>query len=247
VIADLTGRNAVITGAANGIGLAIATRCAERGMRVLLGDIEAEGAERAAELLRESGGDAHAVGVDVADPDDVEALATSAAELLGPVHLLVNNAGVVGSGRSSWELPLEEWHRVVDINLWGVVHGLRSFVPGMLAGGEEGHIVITGSMASVQPRAFISPYVATKHALLGLADSLRAELEAEGAPIGVTLVMPGRIRTAMNPEGAPASDVAAVVELAIRDDLPYVFNDADRLPDVAARFEAILRTGDPRR
>ena len=246
MIAEPAGRAAVVTGAASGIGLAIATRCGERGMRVLLADRDAEGAEREAERLRSSGAEAHAARVDVADPDDVDALAATAAEVLGPVHLLVNNAGVVASGRS-WELPLEEWHRVVDVNLWGVVHGLRSFVPGMLAGGEPGHIVIVGSMASVQPRAFISPYVATKHALLGLADALRAELEADGAAIGVSLVMPGRISTAMNPEGAPASDVAEVVELAIRHDLPYVFNDADRLPAVAARFEAILRGGDPRR
>lgn len=246
MIADPVGRNAVVTGGASGIGLAISTRCAERGMRLLVADIDGDGAERAAAELRATGAEAHAASVDVADPDDVESLAARAAETLGPVHLLVNNAGVVVSGRS-WELSLEDWHRVVDINLWGVVHGIRSFVPRMLAEGGPAHIVITGSMASVEPRAFISPYVATKHALLGLADSLRAELEAEGAGIGVTLVMPGRIRTAMNPEGAPASDVADVVEIAIRDGLPYVFNDADRLPAVAARFDAILRDGDPRR
>ena len=245
MITDLQGRNAVVTGAASGIGLAIARRCARQGMHVLLTDLDGDAAERAAAELRVGGADVRSTPLDVTDPDGVEAVAAMADATLGPVNLLVNNAGIVRSGRS-WELPLDDWHRVVDVNLWGVVHGIRAFVPRMLAGGEPGHVVITGSMASVEPRAGIGPYVASKHALLGLADVLRAELQNEGAAIGVTLVMPGRVATGMNPEGKPADGVAEVVELAVRHDLPYVFDDDDRLAPVHTRFEAILRTGDPR-
>jgi NAD(P)-dependent dehydrogenase (short-subunit alcohol dehydrogenase family) len=245
VIGELVGRGAVVTGAASGIGLALATRFGERGMRVVLADQDLAGAEQAAERLRGDGFDAYAAPVDVSDPDAVDALADTAAQLVGPVHLLALNAGVVTGGRA-WEIPLEEWHRVIDVNLWGVIHGVRSFVPTMLRCAEGGHIVITGSMASVEPRALISPYVASKHALLGLAGSLREELAEIGAGIGVTLVMPGRIRTAMVPEGAPASEVADVVEVAVRDDLPYVFNDATRLAGVAAQFDLVLRAGVPR-
>jgi NAD(P)-dependent dehydrogenase (short-subunit alcohol dehydrogenase family) len=241
---ELKGRGAAVTGAASGIGLAIATRFSELGLRVVLADIDGDGAERAAQQLRTAGGEAHGVVVDVADAESVDAFAAHADELVGPVQVLVNNAGVV-TGGPTWEIPLSEWHRVIDVNLWGVVHGIRAFVPRMIEAGAGGHVVNIGSMASVVPHAGLSPYVASKHAVLGISDALRAELAANGSGVGVTLVMPGRVRTGMVPEGAPAADVAEMVVAAIGDDRPYVFTDPTRIAEVEARFARILQVDDP--
>jgi len=152
----------------------------------------------------------------------------------------VNNAGVVNGGRS-WELSLEEWHRVIDTNLWGVIHGVRSFVPRILASGAEGHLVNVASMAAVLPRAGIAPYVAAKHGVLGLTDALRAELEAMEAPVGASVVMPGMIRTALNPIGTvePAAVARNVLD-AIRTNRPYVFTDDHHVDAVEDRLRAIL-------
>jgi NAD(P)-dependent dehydrogenase (short-subunit alcohol dehydrogenase family) len=152
----------------------------------------------------------------------------------------VNNAGVVCRGYS-WELPLEEWHRVIDVDLWGVIHGVRTFVPLILASGEEGHVVNIASMAAVKPLDRLGPYSVAKHGVLGLTDVLRAELSAIGAPVGVSVVMPGMIRTAMNPIGTvEPSAVAANVVDAIRRDRHYVFTDDHSTMDVERRLEAIL-------
>ena len=121
----------------------------------------------------------------------------------------MNNAGIVNGGRA-WELSLDEWHRVIDVNLWGVIHGVHTFVPLILDSGEEGHVVNTASMASVLAIGGLGPYTVAKHGVLGLSDVLRADLVAVGAPIGVSVVMPGMIRTGMNPIGTvEASAVAA--------------------------------------
>ena len=152
----------------------------------------------------------------------------------------MNNAGIVNGG-ISWELALDEWHRVLDTNLWGVIHGVRSFVPLILATREEGHVVNTASMAAVLPRDGLGPYTVAKHGVLGLTDVLRAELEALGAPVGVSVVMPGMIRTGMNPVGTvAASVVAANVVDAMRRRRPYVFTDDHHTQEVEDRLRAIL-------
>ena len=138
--------------------------------------------------------------VDVSDQGAVERAGQLAIEAFGALHVAVNNAGVVNGG-NSWELPLEDWHRVIDTNLWGVIHGVRAFVPLILASGEEGHVVNTSSMAAVLALPGIGPYTVAKHGVLGLSDVLRAELMAMDAPVGVSVVMPGMIRTGMNPVG----------------------------------------------
>jgi len=151
----------------------------------------------------------------------------------------VNNAGVVSRG-FSWELPLEEWRRVIEVDLWGVINGIRSFVPLILESGE-GHVVNTASMAAVLPLDRLGPYSVAKHGVLGLSDVLRAEFDVMGAPIGVSVVMPGMIKTAMNPIGTvPADVVAAHVVDAIRRRRSYVFTDDHGASDVRDRLEQIL-------
>lgn len=240
----LAGRVAVVTGAGSGIGLAVTEAFVAEGMRVVMADLAEDALREHAERLVAGGAEVAALATDVRDPEAVERLGQAAVERFGALHVAVNNAGVVNRGRS-WELPLEEWHRVLDVNLWGVVHGVRAFVPRILATGEEGAVVLTGSMASVAPLARLGPYSVAKHGLLGLADVLRAELAALGAPVGVSLVMPGAIRTGMNSRGTvTAEQVAANVVDAIRRGRGYVFTDDHSTDEVEQRLRAILRARD---
>ena len=236
----LEGRTAVVTGAASGIGLALVEAFVAEGMRVVMSDVDAQSLDAHAERLANDGAGVHAVVTDVRDPAAVDALGRAAVERFGDLHVAVNNAGIVNRG-NSWELSLDDWRRVLDINLWGVIHGIRSFVPRILATNVEGHVVNIASMAAVLPRAELGPYTVAKHGVLGLSDVLRAELEAIGAPVGVSVVMPGLIQTGMNPIGTvSASTVAANVVDAIRRRRPYVFTDDHHAPEVDARLQAIL-------
>ena len=239
---QLAGRTAVVTGAASGIGLATVEAFVAEGMRVLMADVDEARLDAEAGRLRGDGreADVHAVAVDVRDPAVGRPPRRGRRRPLRRVHVVVNNAGIVATG-TSWELPLDEWHRVIDIDLWGVIHGIRSFVPLLLATGEPGHVVNTASMAAVRPMARLGPYTAAKHGVLGLSDVLRAELEAIGAPVGVSVVMPGMIRTGMNPIGSvePATVATNVVD-AVRRNRPYVFTDDHATDDVEDRLRAIL-------
>jgi NAD(P)-dependent dehydrogenase (short-subunit alcohol dehydrogenase family) len=152
----------------------------------------------------------------------------------------MNNAGVVNGG-NSWELSLEDWHRVVDVNLWGVIHGIRTFVPLILATGEAGHVVNTASMAAVIAIPRLGPYTVSKHGILGVSDVLRGELADLHAPVGVSVIMPGMIKTGMNPIGSiSAAAVAANILDAIKRDRPYVFTDQHSAEDVEARLNDII-------
>ena len=237
---QLEGRTAVVTGAASGIGLAVVEAFVGEGMRVVMADIDDERLRSHAARLAEQGAEVLAVAVDVRDPDAVERLGAAAMDRFGKLHVAVNNAGVVNGG-FSWELTLEEWHRVIDVNLWGVIHGIRAFVPRILASEEEGHVVNTGSMASVMALARLGPYTVAKHGVLGLSDVLRAELVSLGAPVGVSVVMPGMIKTGMNPVGIVSSAaVATNVMDAIRHGRNYVFTDDHSTEQVDERLRAIL-------
>jgi NAD(P)-dependent dehydrogenase (short-subunit alcohol dehydrogenase family) len=240
IMERLDGRTAVVTGAASGIGLAVVEAFVGEGMRVVMADLNEEVLESQAARVRDAGGDVDAVVVDVRDSEGVEGVAQRAIERYGSLHVAVNNAGIVGGG-NSWEIPLEEWHRVIDVDLWGVIHGIRSFVPRILASGEEGHVVNTASMAAVLVLAGLGPYTVAKHGVLGLSDGLRAELDAIGAPVGVSVVMPGMIRTGMNPIGTVSADVVATnIVDAIRRRRNYVFTDDHHANEVHDRLEAIL-------
>ena len=237
---QLEGRTAVVTGAASGIGLALVEAFVAEGMKVVMADIDADALNARAERLAGEGGAVLPVVTDVRDPEAVEALGRAAIDEFGGLQVAVNNAGIVNRG-NTWELSVDDWRRVLDVNLWGVIHGVRSFVPRILASGDEGHVVNVASMAAVLPRERLGPYTVAKHGVLGLSDVLRAELVAIGAPVGVSVVMPGLIQTGMNPVGTiSASTVAANVVNAIRRSRPYVFTDNHHIDAVNARLEAIM-------
>ena len=156
----------------------------------------------------------------------------------GALHIAVNNAGIVNGG-PIWELPLEEWHRVIDVNLWGVIHGVRAFVPRIIEAGE-GHVVNISSMAAMVSHAGIGPYTVAKHGVLGLSEVLKAELDAGGLPIGVSVVFPGMFKTSMTPFGGDPRIVAVNLLDAIRRSRFYVFTDDYRRDEVDARLAAML-------
>ncbi|HEU0199892.1 MAG TPA: SDR family NAD(P)-dependent oxidoreductase [Burkholderiaceae bacterium] len=194
---DLSGRVAVITGAGSGMGAAMAWRFARAGMKIVVSDIDRKAAEATQDALRAAGHVAIAVRTDVANAAEVEALADAAYGHFGAVHLLCNNAGVVPAGRhrAIWEYPLEDWKWSLDVNLLGVVHGIRSFVPKMLAQNTEGHVVTTASVAGLVSGSGSVPYSAAKHGAVRVTEALYAALLERNAPIGVTLLCPGLVNT----------------------------------------------------
>lgn len=237
---ELRGRVAVVTGAASGIGLAVVEAFVDEGMRVVMVDIDEGRLATHAARLRGGGAAVLAVPADVRDPESVDAVGRSVIDHFGALHVAVNNAGVVGGG-NSWELPLDEWRRVIDVDLWGVINGVRTFVPLVLASGEDGHIVNVASMAAVLALPRLAPYTVAKHGVLGLTDVLRAELEGLGVPVGASVVMPGMVKTAMNPIGTVhPSTVAANVLDAIRHDRAYVFTDDHSTNEVERRLTTVL-------
>jgi NAD(P)-dependent dehydrogenase (short-subunit alcohol dehydrogenase family) len=237
---DVRDKVAVVTGAASGIGLAIGQHLAAEGARVLLADLDLDRVTEEAQELRSQGHEASAAHLDVRDPSSVDAVAQQCVDRYGALHIAVNNAGIVNGG-AAWELTLDDWRQVLDVNLWGVIHGVRSFVPRILATGEEGHVVNVASMAAVQAIPGLGPYTVAKHGVLGLSDVLRADLDAAGAPVGVSVVFPGRIRTGMNPIGTvePATVATNVLD-AVKRQRPYVFTDDHSSREVRTRLEAIL-------
>jgi NAD(P)-dependent dehydrogenase (short-subunit alcohol dehydrogenase family) len=190
---------AVITGAASGMGLAMAQRFAGAAMRVVLADIEARPLEDAVHRLREAGHEALGVVTDVTDADAVTRLADAAFDAYGAVHVLCNNAGVVKRART-WELTLDDWRWVIDVDLWGVVHGIRAFVPRMLEQGE-GHVVNTSSMAGLLPIPNLGAYSAAKSAVLGLSLSMQLEFDQMSSPLRVSVLCPGFIPTGIATSG----------------------------------------------
>lgn len=193
----LQGRVAVITGAASGIGLALSRRCAREGMKLVLADIEPAPLAAACDELRAAGADALAERTDVADAASVAALADAAYRHFGAVHLLCNNAGVSAAAlrTPAWETRLEDWHWTLGVNLMGVVHGIRAFVPRMLAGGDEGHVVNTASVAGLLTAS--GPYFASKHGVVSVSEGLYKDLRAAGAKLSASVLCPGVIRTAI--------------------------------------------------
>src|SRR3954451_12439605 len=173
------GRVAVVTGGASGIGLAMGRRFGQAGMKVVLGDVEKPALDGAVSELRERGVDARGVPCDVTDPQQMETLARAALDAYGAVHVFCNNAGV-GGGGLSWETPLSTWEWVLGVNLWGVIHGIRTFVP-ILLQQDEAHIVTTASVAGLVAGPFMGAYNASKHAVVGISETLHHEFAVTGA------------------------------------------------------------------
>ncbi len=206
---DFKGGVAVVTGAASGIGLGMARAFAGEGLRLVLADIEPDALTRAADGLTADGAEVITECVDVSDATAVERLADQAYERFGKVTVVCNNAGVIENNQATWEYSLEDWDWVLGINLMGVVHGIRTFVPRMLAGGEAGHIVNTASFGGLISGTANPIYIVSKHAVVALSENLHNDLTVRNTKIGVSVLCPGWVRTAIvdsdrNRDHAPA-------------------------------------------
>jgi NAD(P)-dependent dehydrogenase (short-subunit alcohol dehydrogenase family) len=195
---ELAGKTAFVTGGASGIGFALGRAFAEAGMKVMLADIETDALAAAVESLNSFGSDVRGVGCDVADPVSVERAAEASYEAFGNVHVVCNNAGVAG-GSGIDNISLDNWRWVLDVNLMGVLHGIRSFLPHIRAHGEGGHIVNTASMAGMESGLGFSPYATSKFAVVAMSEGLAMQLEPLG--IGVTVLCPGYVRTRIGESG----------------------------------------------
>src|SRR5262249_35334291 len=184
----------VIPAGASGIGRALADRFAAEGSKIVLADIEPKPLEEAAAALRAGGATVLAVPTDVSKPEQVQALCNRTVAEFGRVDVVCNNAGVAVSG-PAWEHTLADWEWVLGVNLWGVIHGGRTFVPVMLRQGGEGHIVNTASVAGLASSPAMSIYNVTKHAVVTLSETLHKDLGLLGVPIKVSVLCPGFVRT----------------------------------------------------
>ncbi|HNR22350.1 MAG TPA: SDR family NAD(P)-dependent oxidoreductase [Steroidobacteraceae bacterium] len=271
---ELTGRVAVVTGAASGIGRELALACAREGMRLVLADLDRAGLDATLALLPRAGGPTSpaaaplAVTCDVSKPDSVERLAAASWDTFGDVHLLFNNAGVAVSG-PVWAATIEDWQWSLGVNLMGVVHGIRSFVPRMLERGQEGHIVNTASVAGFISVPGSAVYCATKHAVVTLSECLLHDLALVKSRLAVSVLAPAFVNTgiadsarnrpaelaATNPLAAPfeermrraicagrlsAADIAQLTIEGVKADRFYIISHPAILPSIEARAREIL-------
>ena len=275
MIEDLSGKVAVVTGAASGIGRATATAFAEAGMQVVLADIEKENLDATASDLEALGHKVLPVVVDVSDGESVEALAAETVHEFGGVHVVHLNAGVAAGG-PIWTLSEKDWAWVLGVNLWGVIHGIRSFVPRMIAGGEPGHVVNTASMAGLTSSAMMGAYNVSKHGVVTMSETLLRDLSMMGSTIGVSVLCPGWVNTGIGEsgrnrpdelrnadgpnilEGGAASplktvlenglqpdEVAAMVLDAVRTDRFYILTHPEWSPMIEQRMTDVLEGRKP--
>jgi len=254
---DLAGRVAVVTGGAGGVGRALGERFGTEGMKVVLADVFADPLDEAVDSLRSQGHDVTGVVTDVSDYDSVERLAEQAYATHGAVHVLCNNAGVgAGAQGRLWDHTLNDWGWGMAVNLWGVIHGIKAFVPRMLAGGEEGHVVNTSSgNGGIAPLRRTAVYATTKAAVTTVSEVLYGQLREEESRIGVSVLFPGPkvLRTGLltssqrRPDrwsdGAPPSGPRSFEEVEQRLRDAGVEPDFTPVEDVAADAVAGIRAG----
>ena len=265
-VTELQGRVAVVTGGASGVGSGLCRGFAAAGLAVVVADIDAAGAEGLAAELRDGGARALAVGVDVTEPESVEALARRTVDELGGVHIVCNNAGVIVGGPVQ-DATEEDWRWLLAVNLGGVINGCRAFVPHLRQHGPGGHIVNTASVGGFLATPGLAIYCTSKYAVIGFSEALRQERAPEG--IGVSVLCPGNVRTNLleadrnRPDAlAPSGGRAVVlrdaidsgvdpVELAepvlrgIRDNAAYIFTHAEYREIIEKRFRGVLDAFDP--
>jgi len=264
---ELNGGVAVVTGAASGIGLGMARAFANEGMRLVLADIEPEALAVAADALRSAGAEVVAEKIDVSQADALEQLAERAYAAFGKVNILCNNAGVIENNLATWEYPLEDWNWVLGINLMGVVHGVRAFVPRMIDGGEAGHVVNTASFGGLISGTANPIYIVSKHAVVALSENLHNDLTSRNTRIKASVLCPGWVRTGIvdsdrNRENAPvlteklartrqrfqsgvdtgieADAVGTMVVEAVRGERFYIHTHPEWMRVVQDRFAAIV-------
>ncbi len=261
---ELAGKVAVVTGAAGGIGRALCERLAAAGTNVVMADVAGRDLAADAERIAAAHGvDTLAVSTDVCSWEQMAELERSAVAGFGAVDILCNNAGVQMPAKA-WEFTRREWEWLLDVNLGGVVRGVATFVPGMIARGEPAHIVNTASIGGLLAHPRSAMYTASKYAVVGLSEALACDLAAEGAPIGVSVLCPGatvsRLRensAALRPGGrggrpvplvtgaerAPAEDVASTAVDAIRERRFWILTHPEYDDLVLARAAAIVGSG----
>src|SRR5260370_38487655 len=243
---ELAGKTAFVTGGASGIGLALAAAFRQGGMKVLLADLEAETLEAAVRGLKEIGPDVRGTVCDVADPVSVERAAQATFDAFGHAHIVCNNAGVAAGGGIDL-ISLDNWRWVLDVNLMGVLHGIRSFLPHMRGHGEGGHIVNTASMAGMNGGLGFSPYAASKFAVVAMSEGLAAQFKPHR--IGVSVLGPSFVRTGIGESGrnrperygeAPALDPASPAATMVAEIARRLESGLDPT-EVAARVLSAIR------
>jgi NAD(P)-dependent dehydrogenase (short-subunit alcohol dehydrogenase family) len=275
-VQDFSNKVAVVTGAASGIGRAMAQRFAAEGMRLVLADIEHSPLLQFAGELRAAGTQVVAERVDVSKPGDLEMLAAKAYDEFGAVHLLCNNAGVLPPGAPVWKEPLSTWHWTLNVNFFGVLHGVQAFMPRMLKANHEAHIVNTASLAGLTTRPLMSAYNVSKHAVVALSECLYAELQLTTDKIHVSVLCPAFAKTRLaesarnkpesvqaDPsascgfyealkqvveEGTPPEEIVGAMMKAVRENQFWILTHPHLDRGIRERFESMLaRTNPPLR